>query len=352
MTEEVVKIKVAGMHCGGCETVIETTVGALPCVREVHASFAEGTISIRYDSASCSLEKICQNLEPKGYQCILAKKKTGGRFPKLLLSLLGLLVLAGLIYAARHYGHALALPKLGPGASDLLVLTVGLITGFHCVGMCGGFVLSYTQAALESGRSPYLAHFFYGLGKTLSYTLFGALCGSLGALVSFTPFIRGMTAIIAGLFLIGFGLSMLGVIAWFRRLMIRQPKILEKTLAPVRRQTRHPFLIGFFTGFMFACGPLQAMYMMAAGSADPWEGAKIMFLFGIGTLPALLGFGLFASFLSARVMRNFFRLSGVLVITLGIIMVTKGMEKSHVLEYIQPLWQQMLETKHPESPSG
>ena len=92
--------------------------------------------------------------------------------------------------------------------------------------------------------------------------------------------------------------------------------------------------------------------MMAAGSADPWEGAKIMFLFGIGTLPALLGFGLFASFLSARVMRNFFRLSGVLVITLGIIMVTKGMEKSHVLEHIQPLWQHMLETKHPESPSG
>ncbi len=346
MAEESALIKVTGMHCRGCETVIEETVGALQGVSEVHARFIDGTLSVRYDPEFCSLETICKAIEPKGYSCALQGKKAANPWLRILVSLLGLAVLAGLIYSARHYGHALALPKLGPGTSDVLVLTVGFVTGFHCVGMCGGFVLSYTQAALQSGRSPYLAHLFYGVGKTLSYTLFGALFGSLGALVSFTPMIRGLTALIAGLFLVGFGLNMLGVLAWFRRIMFRQPKALEKVLTPARRRTRHPFLIGFFTGFMFACGPLQAMYMLAAGSANPWEGAKIMFLFGIGTLPALLGFGLFASFLSGRIMRNFFRLSGILVITLGIIMIAKGLEKSHAIDYLHPLWQQVQKRIH------
>ena len=339
MAEEAAQVKVTGMHCKGCEAVIEETLAALPCVADVHASFAEGTLSLRYDPQQCSLAQICQALEPKGYACALGRRPAANRRRQFFLALLGFVVLAAVIYGARRYGHSLSLPKLGPDVSDWLVLTVGLVTGFHCVGMCGGFVLSYTQAAVVSGRSPYPAHFLYGLGKTLSYSLFGALFGALGALISITPVMRGLTALIAGLFLLGFGLSMLGVLTWFRRLMIRRSNLLEKASA-VRYRTRNPFLIGFFTGFLFACGPLQAMYVLAAGTASPWRGAEVMFLFGIGTLPALWGFGLFATCLSGRIMRHFFRLSGVLVILLGLVMMVKGWQKSHVGEVLQSLWSQ------------
>ncbi|BCX89685.1 hypothetical protein MIN45_P2058 [Methylomarinovum tepidoasis] len=339
MAETSVQIKVTGMHCSGCEKIIEDTVGALPCVSEAQASFTEGTLSLRYDAERCSLEHICKALEPKGYTCVLAHKRNGARCLKALFSVLGLVALAAAIYAARRYGHALSLPTSSPGMSDWLVLTVGLVTGFHCIGMCGGFVLSYTQATLESGRSPYMAHLLYGVGKTLSYTLFGAVFGGLGALVSFTPWVRGLTALVAGLFLVGFGLNMLGGVDWFRRLMFRQPKAVEKLTR--WRRSRNPFVIGFLTGFMFACGPLQAMYILAAGTADPVEGAKVMFLFGIGTLPALLGFGVFATYLSGWMMRGFLRLSGILVIALGVIMMIKGWQKGHIGDYLPLIWRQM-----------
>jgi sulfite exporter TauE/SafE/copper chaperone CopZ len=337
------------MQCGGCETVIEETVSQLEGVGEVKADYENGMMSVRFDPEKCSIEKICRTIEPKGYLCILAPPKAKRSSTKrILFSLLGLVIIALLVFAARRYGHALAMPELDGHMSDTLVLMVGFITGFHCVGMCGGFVLTYVNAALEEGRSPYLAHLFYGVGKTFSYTMFGALFGYLGSLVSFTPMIRGVTAIVAGLFLLGFGLNMLGFFGWFRRVRLKQPKAVEQLVEPARRRSRHPLLIGFFTGFIFACGPLQAMYVLAAGTASPWEGAKVMFLFGAGTLPALLGFGLFAGFLSGRMLQNFFKVSGMLVISLGLIMITKGLQKTDAETHLRSLWQQ-IEARLPET---
>jgi sulfite exporter TauE/SafE/copper chaperone CopZ len=342
MSDDRITIKVTGMQCTGCEGVIEETVAELPGVGDVKADFEKGMMSVRFDRKRCSLDEICQAIEPKGYHCVLNRAQGRPAKPtRVVLSLLGLAAIAVLIYAARNLGHAHAMPELDARMSDTLVLMVGFVTGFHCVGMCGGFVLSYVNAAQESGRSPYLAHLFYGVGKTLSYTLFGALFGYLGALVSFTPMIRGVTAVVAGLFLLGFGLNMLGLLSWFRRVRIKQPEALEHLVEPVRRRGRHPLLIGLLTGLMFACGPLQAMYVMAAGTASPLDGAKIMFLFGVGTLPALLGFGLFASFLSGRILQHFFKISGILVISLGLIMVSKGLERTDAEVHIKTLWHQV-----------
>ena len=79
-----------------------------------------------------------------------------------------------------------------------LIFLLGLLTGFHCVGMCGGFVLSYTADDASAGRPSYLSHLLFGAGKTLSYTLIGATFGLLGAFVAFTPMLRGVAGMLAG----------------------------------------------------------------------------------------------------------------------------------------------------------
>ena len=84
-------------------------------------------------------------------------------------------------------------------------------------------------------------------------------------------------------------------------------------------------IIGLLNGLFIACGPLQAMYVMAAGTGSMIEGAKILFFFGIGTLPVLLGFGYFASLVSSKMTHKILKISGALVILLGLVMVNNGL---------------------------
>jgi hypothetical protein len=81
-------------------------------------------------------------------------------------------------------------------------------------------------------------------------------------------------------------------------------------------------------GLMIACGPLQAIYIMAAGTGSMIEGAKVLFVFGLGTLPAMLGFGYFASFISNSMTQKILKFSGVAVIVLGLVMMNNGLTLS------------------------
>jgi Cytochrome C biogenesis protein transmembrane region len=87
---------------------------------------------------------------------------------------------------------------------------------------------------------------------------------------------------------------------------------------------RGPFVVGLLNGLM-PCGPLQTMQVYALGTGSFLAGALSMFLFSLGTVPLLLGFGAASSFLSAKFNRGMLKASGVLVMALGLVMFTRGM---------------------------
>jgi sulfite exporter TauE/SafE len=165
----------------------------------------------------------------------------------------------------------------------------------------------------------------YGAGKTLSYTLIGALFGLIGSAIAFTPAVRGWVGIAAGVFLLLFGLSMLNVWPALRNFRIKTPPALLRFIGAQSRKYGHPFVIGLLNGLMVICGPLQAMYIMAAGSGGALEGGKLMLVFGLGTLPVMLGFGALTSMASAKLAPKILRLSGAIVLVLGAIMLNRGL---------------------------
>jgi uncharacterized protein len=67
------------------------------------------------------------------------------------------------------------------------------------------------------------------------------------------------------------------------------------------------------------------MYVMAAGTGSWTQGAAILFFFGIGTLPLLLGFGFLTSLLSANLTPKLLKASGFIVMILGAIMLNRGL---------------------------
>ncbi|HEY6043429.1 MAG TPA: sulfite exporter TauE/SafE family protein, partial [Nitrosospira sp.] len=130
----------------------------------------------------------------------------------------------------------------------------------------------------------------------------------------------------ASIFVIIYGLKMLDVFPPLRRFTLRLPRFFTKGVANELRVQRSPLVIGLLNGFMLGCGPLQAMYIMAAGTGSPQEGAMMLFFFGLGTLLPLLSFGLIASSVSRSVMRQLVLASAILVISMGLMMADRGLK--------------------------
>ena len=316
------------MHCSSCEKIINRAVKKIEGIVRVKSDYPSQIVEVTYDDTISSLKEVYKGINAKGYRSvsldhpIASNRKGVRRFFGLLFGLAGIILI---VFADSKLSGNLGLPEVSQGMSYGLLFLVGLTTGFHCVGMCGGFVVGYTAGNASAGRNTYTSHFLFGTGKTLSYSFFGAVFGLLGSIVAFTPTIRGGAAILAGVFLLIYGLNMLNVFPALRRFRIRAPGLDRFVGDESRKHTNHPFTIGCLNGLMIACGPLQAMYVMAAGTGSMVEGAKMLFVFGLGTLPVMLGFGVITSFVSGRITQKILKGSGVIVMALGGIMLNRGM---------------------------
>jgi cytochrome c biogenesis protein CcdA len=151
------------------------------------------------------------------------------------------------------------MPKLSRDMSYGLLILIGFLTSFHCVGMCGPLILGYTAKSATNGCKSYGTHLLYGIGKTLSYTFIGALFDAFGSVVAFTPYAQGTVGVAAGVFLILFGLHMLEVFPVLSHFQLKMPGFLIRFVGKEYRKHSNPFVIGLLNGLMIICGPLQAM---------------------------------------------------------------------------------------------
>ncbi|MGO9445980.1 MAG: sulfite exporter TauE/SafE family protein [Thiobacillaceae bacterium] len=194
-----------------------------------------------------------------------------------------------------------------PELSLLSALLVGLLGGVHCAGMCGGIVAALSFRP-DGTVPPFRLHLGYNIGRVLSYTLFGALAGGLGAslnLLHIRPLqvalyiISQVVLVLLGLYLAGWNRWVLifeeaGRVLWGHL----QPYF--KKLLPVRNLPG-AFLAGMVWGWL-PCGLVYSVLISALASGGAAGGAGLMMAFGLGTLPNLLGMGFFA-----RSLQPFFR---------------------------------------------
>jgi sulfite exporter TauE/SafE/copper chaperone CopZ/LysM repeat protein len=314
------------MHCHGCERVIEAAARKLPGVRRVEADYPTEWVEVEYDPQAATPEAIRAAVERQGYRTLSLEQSERRRtLTRIAAAILGLAGIGLLIYLDTFWIGEAGGPDISRHMSLDLIFLLGLLTGFHCVGMCGGFVLSYAAEDARLGRPSYRSHLLYGAGKTISYTTIGALFGLVGAIVTFTPLLRGVAGVAAGAFLIVFGLNMLGLFQPLRRFRLALPGPLQRLVERKSAGAHRPFVIGLLNGLMIACGPLQAMYVMAAGTGSAVEGAKMLLAFGLGTLPVMLSFGALSTLVSASLTHRLLMASGAIVVALGAVMINRGL---------------------------
>jgi uncharacterized protein len=320
-------LTIKGMQCAGCEQTIEEALRLLPGMEGAKAHYARGTVDVRFDDELVGLNSIRRAIEDKGYRIPEPVKRSVGRQAlNGLIFVLLLLIVGGVAFWGKSLMPDL-MKQMSAQVGYAMLFAIGFFTGFHCIGMCGGFVMSYSTAVMPRSTGAIVgANLLYAIGKTTSYVVIGAGFGLLGSLITFTPYMRGVAALAASLFLVIYGLRMLNIFSFLRHFTLRLPAFLAREVANEVRARRLPLVIGLWSGLLLGCGPLQAMYIMAAGTGSPKEGAAILLFFGLGTLLPLLGFGLFASVLSRHVMHTLVHVSGILVFIMGLMMADRGLK--------------------------
>ena len=183
-------------------------------------------------------------------------------------------------------------------------VTLGLLGGFgHCVGMCSPFVLfvSRRYVATESGRAAALvAQLWYAGGRLTTYALLGAAAGALGGVVELAGSLLGLqraAEVVAGAVLVLWALVALSDLAPG---VARGGALLARVVSRLAgRVPGHPYLLGLLLGLL-PCGLLYSAVIAAVGRGGALQGALALALFGVGTMPAVLGLSLADELLARR----------------------------------------------------
>ncbi len=330
------KLSVKGMTCKSCEHLITNHVRKMDGVRHIDVNYSKGTAHVTYDAERTDIDTIIGAVEEKGYKCEehSETRHSDSRW-KSAGTMLGFAVVILGAYIIAQSSFISAVPDLGANASLLLIFTIGLLTGFHCIGMCGGFMVSYTtKNAMDDDTSEkrpnrisrIKPHLSYSTGKLISYTVVGGAFGLIGSFFAFTGPTRGIIAVAAGILMIIMGLNMLNIFPFLRKVNFTGLGFLGKRMSG---RNKGPFTLGLFTGLM-PCGPLIAMELYAAGTGSVLLGATALLVFGLGTLPVMNVFGATLSMLSMNFTKRILKVSAVVVMVLGIIMLSRGMTLSGV----------------------
>ena len=196
---------------------------------------------------------------------------------------------------------------------DLLtIISIAFIGSFgHCIGMCGGIVIAYSSTKIDTTwdkTHQSFAHILYSLGRITTYISFGALFGFIGSVISFSNIANGVLLILAGLVMLLVGLSLSGKIKFLTYIehSIQNSSWYHNNFKELLQSEflGSFYILGLLNGLL-PCGLVYFFAITAASTASPIDGAIVMAIFGISTIPAMFSLGFFIGIFRKSSIRTF-----------------------------------------------
>lgn len=329
-----VVLAIEGMTCGACEMKIEDRLNELEGIENAKVSYKNANARITYQPKKITQKTIEAEIEKLDYHVGTKENKKAKEDKTSINQLLGIgIILLAVFMLQKNTGLFQLVPQINQNMGYGLLFLIGIITSLHCVAMCGGINLSQCVnygggESSGTGLAKFKPGILYNGGRVVSYTLIGGIVGALGSVISLSGSARGLVAVVAGVFMVIMGLNMLNIFPALKKIVPRMPKVFRRKLA-VSGKSRGPFYIGLLNGLM-PCGPLQSMQLYALGTGSFLGGALSMFLFSLGTVPLMFGFGAVAGILNSKYTKKMMKVSAALVMALGVIMLNRGLSLSGI----------------------
>ena len=187
----------------------------------------------------------------------------------------------------------------------ITALMAGLLGSGHCLAMCGGIATSLgVSTPNPERRARQWAALRFNLARIASYALLGAVLAALAGLggqwagqPAWGAWLRRLSAILIALIGLQY-LSGWSVLAFIER---AGSGLWSKIVATLRRlsgKSGGQLMLGLAWGLL-PCGLVYTMLLAAMSTGQAVSGATIMTVFGLGTLPSMLGAGLLGASLDA-----------------------------------------------------
>jgi uncharacterized protein len=179
---------------------------------------------------------------------------------------------------------------------------LGLASGVHCAGMCGGIVTAFSlSSSARNGAGIRLLSFNFG--RISSYALGGAIVAAIGSLGWYASGAQAGLSALASVVLILVGLHLAGLRGPMRFLESLGVPLWRRIQPLAARLTKKPGLPAAYAAGLawgaLPCGLVYGALTAAAFAGSPAQGAAAMLAFGLGSLPWLLAAGVAAAQLRA-----------------------------------------------------
>ena len=202
----------------------------------------------------------------------------------------------------------------------------GLISSFHCVGMCGPIAMMLPVDRNNEAKKV-TQIITYHIGKLTAYGILGLIFGLLGR--SF--YLAGMQqqlSIIVGVLMIVVALVPEKVFAKYN---FSKPvyKIITKVKSSLGQQFKNKsykslFTIGLLNGFL-PCGMVYVAIFGAIAMQSVSLGVLYMLLFGIGTIPMLTAVIYISNVLSFSFRGTLQKIIPVVAVVIGMLFIIRGL---------------------------
>lgn len=212
----------------------------------------------------------------------------------------------------------------------ITALVIGFLGSLHCAGMCSPLAMAVTSLS----RPALINRVTYNGGRIISYGIQGVVAASVGTLFEFTG-LQHVLSISLGLLLIVAGF------AGITRVHIPVVSSAIQTLTTfikirlgnlIQRKTRLSLLITGALNGLLPCGLTYMALTYCLTITNPAEGFAYMLVFGLGTLPVMLGVTTVLQTLMLKFNFSFKRLTTVSMIMLGVLLISRSLPAHHASE--------------------
>ena len=215
--------------------------------------------------------------------------------------------------------------------------TLGLISSFHCIGMCGAFAFALPTNHLSFAKKI-SGILLYNAGRVTTYSLLGLIFGLAGRQIYLGGFQQKLSILIGVIILIVVLQSFFNKTVFHIKFIDQFNGRIQQTISSFIKKTKFYdfFAIGLANGLL-PCGMVYFAITGALVAGSISGGVMFMAFFGLGTMPLMISISYFGLVVNLSIRNNIKKAMPFFMCAMAVLLILRGMNLG--IPFISPFFE-------------